>query len=56
MLDTTKRVSRAKDQEISRLEIDLQAMQEKVTVLSEENKELQEKGNHKQTRLHGVKW
>ena len=53
MLDATKHMSRGKDQQISRLEIDLKAMQEKLTVLSEENKE---KGNHKQTRLHGVTW
>ena len=51
MLDTTKHMSRGKDQQISRLEIDLQAVQEKLTVHSEENKE---KGNHKQMRLHIV--
>ena len=41
VLDTTKHVSRAKDQQISSLEKDLQATQKKVTVLSEENKKLE---------------
>ena len=40
VLDTTNRVSRAKDQQISSLEKDLQAMQKRITALSEENKEL----------------
>ena len=40
VLDTTKHVSRAKDQQISSLDKDLQATQKKITVLSEENKKL----------------
>ena len=48
MLDTSKRVSRAKDQQISSLKEDLQATQEKMTALREENKELQLKGKQNQ--------
>ena len=40
MLDTRKHVSWAKDQHISSLEEELQAIQMKMTVISKENKEL----------------
>jgi len=52
MLDTSKRVSRAKDQQISSLKEDLQATQEKMTALREENKELQLKGKQNEAGDH----
>ena len=52
MLDTSKRVSRAKDQQISSLKEDLQAIQEKMTALREENKELQLKGKQNEAGDH----
>ena len=54
ILDTTKRVSMAKDQQISNLTVDLQATQEKVTALREENKELQLKGTQNEAGDHNV--
>ena len=51
ILDTTKHVSKAKDQQISTLKEDLQAIQEKMTALKKENKELQLKGEHNEAEI-----